>query len=137
MSKIKIEPEFGPHVMMDCLECPTDRLIDKGVVHEALESFPNKVGLKNGTQPFVYKYNGEKSEEWGISGILLSEDSHITIHTFPEKKQAFVDIFSNTDFETSVAATHMIEAFKAGKHDVKVASRGTEITGHASLDYDL
>jgi len=137
MSKIKIEPEFGPHVMMDCLECPTDRLIDKGVVHEALETFLKKMGMKNGTQPFVFKYNGENADEWGISGILLSEESHITIHTFPEKKRAFVDIFSNRDFETSIAAAHMVEIFKAEKHEVKVASRGTEITGHANLDYDL
>jgi S-adenosylmethionine decarboxylase len=58
--------------------------------------------------------------------VVLIAESHITIHTFPDKDHAFIDIFSCKDFDTDYAVNYMINLFEAKEHEVSLASRGTE-----------
>ena len=43
--------------------------------------------------PYVFRYHGEVPEDWGVSGVVLIAESHISIHTFPDKGYLSLDIF--------------------------------------------
>jgi S-adenosylmethionine decarboxylase len=87
--------------------------------------------------PFVLKYSGLKPEDWGLSGFVLIAESHISIHTFPEKKFVSVDIFSCKAFDAELAASYFKKAFDMTKVETNMLDRGTEfpkeINGAARL----
>ena len=76
--------------------------------------------------PYVFKYSGLKPEDWGISGFVLIAESHISIHTFPEKNFVSVDIFSCKAFDADFATQYLQKAFGMEKVESNVLDRGTE-----------
>jgi S-adenosylmethionine decarboxylase len=76
--------------------------------------------------PYVFKYSGLKPEDWGISGFVLIAESHISIHTFPEKNFVSVDIFSCKAFDADFATKYLQNAFGMEKVESNVLDRGTE-----------
>ncbi len=112
--------------MLDCFGCLKEKLSDMNLIFETLDKFPEKIGLEKIMPPYVFKYNGATPEDWGISGVVLIAESHITIHTFPEKDHAFIDIFSCKDFNVDFAITYMSSLFGAKEHEVQLSSRGSE-----------
>jgi len=76
--------------------------------------------------PYVFKYSGLKPEEWGLSGFVLIAESHISIHTFPEKSMTSIDVFSCKAFDTEYAAEYLKSSFSMTKVDCNVFDRGTE-----------
>lgn len=126
MKKDKIEYGFGPHLMVDCYDCNKEKLSDIDLIFNALDKFPQKIGMTKIMPPYVFKYQGSVPEDWGISGVVLIAESHITIHTFPDKLHAFIDIFSCKDFDTAPATAFMIDLFEAANYDVQLSPRGVE-----------
>ena len=120
----KIEYGFSPHLFLDCYGCPREKLTDMDLIFEALDKFPKKIGMTKIMSPYVFKYHGSAPEDWGISGMVLIAESHITIHTFPEKEHVFIDVFSCREFDASFAAVYMIDLFGATAHEVQLSSRG-------------
>jgi S-adenosylmethionine decarboxylase len=87
--------------------------------------------------PYVFKYSGLKPEDWGLSGFVLIAESHISVHTFPEKNFLSADIFSCKHFDIEFSKRHLVEVFGIQKVESNVLDRGTEfpkeINGAASL----
>ncbi|MBI5700429.1 S-adenosylmethionine decarboxylase [Candidatus Saganbacteria bacterium] len=116
----KIDQNLGLHMIIDCYDCDEAKLSDPAMITESLDVFSEKIGNKKLMPPYVFKFNGNNPQEHGITGIVLLVDSHITIHTFPGKKHAFVDIFSSRDFDTDHAVSFMTTLFSAKAHDEKI-----------------
>jgi len=117
---------FGPHLMLDCFGCNKEKLSDMDLVFDTLDKFPEKIGMSKIMPPYVFRYKGVVPEDWGISGVVLIAESHITIHTFPDKDHAFIDIFSCKDFNADFALDYMLRLFDAKEHEVQLSSRGTD-----------
>lgn len=117
---------FGPHLMLDCFGCNPEKLSNIDIVFDALDKLPDKIGMTKIMPPYVFKYQGVVPDDWGISGVVLIAESHISIHTFPEKNHAFIDIFSCKDFDTAAASIHLISLFEATHHEVQLLQRGVE-----------
>ncbi|MGH2368638.1 MAG: S-adenosylmethionine decarboxylase, partial [Chloroflexota bacterium] len=49
--------------------------------------------------PYVFRYHGVVPEDWGITGMVIIAESHISIHTFPEHKRFHMDVFSCKPFD--------------------------------------
>jgi S-adenosylmethionine decarboxylase len=96
------------------------------LVFNTLNTLPEKIGMTKIMPPYVFKYQGTVPEDWGVSGVVLIAESHITIHTFPEKSHAFIDIFSCKDFDTAPATAILIDLFEASNYDVQLSTRGQE-----------
>ena len=126
MTKGEMEFGFGPHLMIDCYDCNKDKLKDMDLIFDTLDKFPEMIGMTKIMPPYVFKYKGAVPEDAGVSGVVLIAESHITIHTFPDKNHAFIDIFSCKDFDTAPATAFMIDLFEAGNYDVQISSRGRE-----------
>jgi S-adenosylmethionine decarboxylase len=67
-----------------------------------------------------------KPEDWGLSGFVLIAESHISIHTFPEKSFVSVDIFSCKHFDSDFASSYLKKTFEMEKVECTVLDRGTE-----------
>ncbi len=64
------------------------------------------------------------SSSGGISGVAVLAESHISVHTWPERDYAAFDIFMCGDTEPELAIPVLEKAFKPGKLEVTVQLRG-------------
>jgi S-adenosylmethionine decarboxylase len=117
---------FGPHLMLDGYGCDKARLQDLNLVYRILDELPSKIGMTKIMPPYVFKYSGLRPEDWGLSGFVLIAESHISIHTFPEKNFVSVDIFSCKPFDSEFASSDLKRLFGMEKVECTVLDRGTE-----------
>jgi len=117
---------FGPHLMMDGYGCDKAKLEDLDLIYRVLDELPPKIQMTRIMPPYVFKYSGLKPEDWGISGFVLIAESHISIHTFPEKNFVSADIFSCKQFDSDLATAYLKAAFGMTKVETNVLDRGTE-----------
>jgi len=98
------------HILFELEGCPFSTLNDeehiKFCLFHAAEASHSKV-LKIETQKFLPQ---------GVTGFALLAESHLSIHTWPEKGVAKCDIFTCGAKSTpEKAVEYLIEAFKATK----------------------
>jgi len=65
-----------------------------------------------------------KPEDWGVSGIVLIAESHISTHTFVEKGYMSFDIFSCKDFDTEGICDIIASKFEAKTYEKNFFMRG-------------
>ena len=66
-----------------------------------------------------------KFEPHGVSGVAVLAESHISIHTWPEKSYAALDIFvCGENANPEAALKHIEEKLEATKLTVKKLDRG-------------
>ena len=117
---------FGPHLMLDCYGCSKEKLVNLDFIFNVLDTFPQKIGMHKIMPPHVFTYHGKVTEDWGVSGVVLIAESHISIHTFPDKEHAFIDIFSCKEFDVDYARDLMLGYFEAAHHETVLLNRGIE-----------
>jgi len=66
----------------------------------------------------------EFSENGGISGVAVLAESHISIHTWPERGYAAVDVFMCGSAEPHKVVPILKHAFKAGRVSLSEQMRG-------------
>lgn len=77
----------GSHIIMDLHGCDSDKLDDMDFCKETLE----KAAIAaNAT---IVKTAFHKFAPQGVTGICLVQESHLSIHTWPECGFAAIDIF--------------------------------------------
>ena len=86
------------HLAVDGYGADAEKLKDEGLVSRFLDHYPSTIGMTKIIPPQVYTYHGNTPEDWGISGFVLIAESHISVHTFPDRQHVNIDIFSCKDF---------------------------------------
>jgi len=122
----KPEFGFGVHLMVDGYGCNRSALEDINLIYDFLDHYPARMDMTKIMPPYVFRYNGTVPEDWGISGFVLIAESHISIHTFPEKQYLSLDMFSCKPFDTRLAVEFVKERFQIQKYETKVLDRGQE-----------
>jgi len=115
---------FGPHLTMDMYGCNKKKLKDVTFVFNFLDELPAMVGMTKIMPPYTFSYSGLKPEDWGVSGIVLIAESHISMHTFPEKNYVSLDIFSCKDFDVEAAVDIIASKFEAKTYEKNFLMRG-------------
>jgi S-adenosylmethionine decarboxylase len=118
--------EFGQHLTIDASSCDRKRLVDQSLVYDILNNLPEKLGMHKMTMPYAVKWMDPGATIPGISGFVMIAESHISIHTFPEKDYVFIDVFSCRGFDVEEATKLLVSAFGAKKHTKDVVTRGTD-----------
>ncbi len=121
-----IEYGFGQHLMMDGYGCDREKLMNLDWIYNFLSRYPEQINMTKIMPPYVFKYSGQVPEDWGISGFVLIAESHISIHTFPEKLYLSLDIFSCKSFDSQAAIEHIKNLFDIKKVEIKLLDRGLE-----------
>jgi S-adenosylmethionine decarboxylase len=115
---------FGPHLILEAYGCPTEKLADVTLVSEVLDNYPAQLNMNKIMPPYVFPYKGSVPEDWGVSGVVMIAESHISIHTFAEKQFVVLDIFSCKDFDVDAAIDVFCKAFEPTSFDKQVLMRG-------------
>lgn len=111
---------------LDGYGCSPERLANLDAIYEFLEHCPDLINMTKIMPPYVFKYHGKVAEDWGVSGFVLIAESHISIHTFPERGYLSLDIFSCKDFDYSQAVAYVTEVFGIARHELNLLDRGLE-----------
>ncbi|HXC62081.1 MAG TPA: adenosylmethionine decarboxylase, partial [Nitrospiria bacterium] len=73
---------------------------------------------------------------FGISGVVVIAESHLTIHTWPEYGYAAVDIFTCGDLlQPNIAAAYLIEKFQSKNPSIFEMKRGLLARGDVKLPH--
>lgn len=125
-SKNKSERGYGPHLMLDLNDCDPRILDDLDLCFKFLDAVPEKLSMTKITSPYVFRYAGLVPEEQGITGVVVIAESHVSLHTYPIKHYAFVDIFSCKPFEVEMAKQFCAEYFSSKTNTDHLVVRGKD-----------
>ena len=117
---------FGPHLMLDGYGCDKEKLTDLNLIYRILEELPARIGMTKIMPPYVFRYTGVRPENWGVSGFVLIAESHVSVHTFPEKQYLSLDILSSKPFDIERAVAFARKEFGIEKVEHNFLDRGTE-----------
>lgn len=67
----------------------------------------------------------------GISGVAVLAESHISVHTWPERDYAAFDLFMCGNAKPEAAAEVITRAFRPGRQELKTLVRGRFDTENA------
>lgn len=63
----------------------------------------------------------------GVSGVVVIQESHLTIHTWPEYRYAAVDVFTCGDIDIQAGVLFLKKQLEAGEMEIIKKERGTKI----------
>ena len=130
--------EFGQHLIIDASSCNRKKLTDQSLVYDILNNLPKELGMHRMTLPQVVKWLDPGATINGLSGFVMIAESHISIHTFPEKDYVFIDVFSCKGFDVDSAVKLLTNAFDAKKYTKKVVKRGIDFPrSHSDRIYEV
>jgi S-adenosylmethionine decarboxylase len=114
------------HLIIDGFGANRKMLESEDMIYDLLDRYPSQIGMTKVAPPQVFKYIGSKPEDWGISGFVLIAESHISIHTFPERRYVNIDIFSCKDFDSEYAIQELKAIFEFDEIQNYLLNRGLE-----------
>ncbi len=112
------------HLIIDGYSKNSDILQSEEGIYQLLDQYPAEIGMTKIAPPYVFKYVGGKPEEWGISGLVLIAESHISIHTFVERRYVNIDVFSCKDFDADQVIRDLIDRLGLTKIQTHLLDRG-------------
>jgi len=107
----------GSHLIIDLWEA--EGLDDRDRIEQALIDAVNAAGAT-----LLHIHLHTFTEGGGISGVAVLAESHISVHTWPERGYAAFDVFMCGDAEPKKALSVFKRAFKPGRMVVGEHKRG-------------
>jgi len=114
---------LGRHLLLELYECEFDLLNDLERLEKILVSVVNDAGAT------LIDTRFHRFSPYGVSGVVVIAESHITIHTWPEHNYAAIDVFTcdhSIDYE--FVERILVERFEAGEHETQTIGRGKKIS---------
>lgn len=105
------------HIIIDAINVPNQPLTDEEGLKTFLIDLTEIIDMHILKGPEVVAGIPENP---GLSGFVIIDFSHISIHTFIEHKQALVDIFSCKSFDQEIANNAVLDYFQASVEDAKI-----------------
>ena len=93
--QLSANKRLGTSYMIDIKNCSYDKLNDKNLLIKLLRKIIELYSLTEIKGGLSY----HKFKPYGITINILLKESHITIHSWPEKKKCTIDLFSCTKFK--------------------------------------
>lgn len=112
----------GVHLLIDLHQANPVRLRDEGFIEE---TFRRCIDASGATLLHIHTHVFE--ENGGISGVAVLAESHISIHTWPEKGFAALDVFMCGQADPDACVSILKDAFCAKRAVVDEQLRGKNI----------
>lgn len=106
------------HLLVELWGCDVSRLDDVSCVRESLIAAARAAGATVVGELF-HRYAPQ-----GVSGVVLIEESHLSVHTWPEAGYAAVDFFTCGDLKPEPAATVLRDGLAATRLEMQLLERG-------------
>ena len=118
MSPSQASTGVGSHVLLDLWGCQTASLQD------AMTEAAAAAGATVLDTHFHYFAPSETAAAGGITGVVLLAESHITVHTWPEKGFIAFDIFMCGACDPDISADVLVNRLKPQRHQRTRVERG-------------
>ena len=110
---------LGYHLLLEFYGCPPGTLGKVEYVEKTMNEAA-KVSNANVVKTFFHQFNPH-----GVSGIIVIQESHLSIHTWPEHGYAAVDLFTcSDDVDVEKALEYLRSAFNPSSVSVVELRRG-------------
>jgi S-adenosylmethionine decarboxylase len=113
---------IGTHITWDVYNCNAESLSYVPTVQKVLNAIVEELQLSKVSESF------KQFEPIGVTGFILLEESHVSIHSWPEHQFAAVDIFSCKPFDAERIQKLLMTSFSSDKVVIKQIERGEEIS---------
>ena len=114
------------HLVIDGHGGDAEALQNHDLIFDFLDTLPDRIGMTKMIPPQVYTYHGQKPQDWGVSGFVLIAESHISVHTFPDRRHVNIDIFSCKSFDAAECAKIVESSFGLTNVNSNILERGLE-----------
>lgn len=110
---------LGTHLLVELRECNPEILKSLEKVRSIM------VSAAKDAKATIVDVSFHEFNPFGISGVVVIAESHLTIHTWPEYDYAAVDIFTCGDIiKPEVAASYLIKALGCRNPSIVEMKRG-------------
>ena len=99
------------------MQCPYHLLDDEAYIRGVLVNAAECSGST------LLTVSSHKFEPHGVTAIALLAESHISIHTWPEKGTAVCDVFTCGDTNPTAASVFMYDALESKSHTTETIER--------------
>lgn len=121
---------LGTHLLLELRDCNPESIRDLEFVKSALLSAATEA------KATIVDVSFHEFNPFGISGMVIIAESHLSIHTWPEYGYAAVDIFTCGELiEPEVAAAALIRAFESKTPSLVEMKRGIIATRNETLPH--
>lgn len=123
---------LGTHLLVELKDCNPEILKDLNKVKDAL------VAAAKEAKATIVDISFHEFNPFGISGMVVIAESHLSVHTWPEYSYAAVDIFTCGDvIKPEVAASFLIEQFESRNPSIVEVKRGILSPGNEKLPHKI
>ncbi len=115
------EPSLGSHLLVELFGCEEQSLKQESVVENVMRTAADE------SQATVVAQSFHEFKPYGVSGAVIIQESHYTIHTWPEHRYAAVDLFyCGGTIHVNKAIDVLIDRFKPERMKFLVVRRGIQ-----------
>lgn len=110
---------LGHHILAEFYGCCPNVLNNVGLI----EQYMNEAAIKCGATVVATKFH--MFNPYGVSGVVIISESHLTIHTWPELGYAAVDLFTCGDTcKPEIAYEYLMKELQAESGSFSELKRG-------------
>ncbi len=106
------------HKIVDFYGCNPSLLMFSGYLENVMQQAASRAGC------IIVGVKSHQFNPVGATVVVLVQESHLSIHTWPEKNKALVDVFASGDIDLDVAVNYIAKAIEAGSRRVIDIERG-------------
>ncbi len=113
-----MKQHIGLHCTWDVYNANTEKLSFVPYIRNVLHQVVDELKLGKIQEAF------KQFEPIGVTGFILLEESHISIHTWPEHNYAAIDVFSCNDFDVDMVKSVLASLLNSDTITTNIIKRG-------------
>jgi spermidine synthase len=121
---------LGNHILVEFSGCTPQIMNEVSTIEQGMVDAAIKAGAT------VINSTFHHFSPYGVSGVVVIQESHLAIHTWPEYGYAAVDLFTCGDIDSWISFDHLKEVFQAKNYSAIEIRRGS-LSLLDRLDFDL
>ncbi|MBC7420870.1 MAG: polyamine aminopropyltransferase [Bdellovibrio sp.] len=132
---------LGRHILVEFMNCNADVMNDVSAIENSMVEAAQIAGAT------VINSTFHHFSPYGVSGVVVIQESHLAIHTWPEYNYAAVDLFTCGDtVDPWVSFEYLKKAFQSASYSALEMNRGSthtikkgetlQVKPNNAIDYD-
>jgi len=110
---------LGNHILVEFMNC------DPAVLNEVAVIEKNMVDAASKAQATVINSTFHHFSPYGVSGVVVIQESHLAIHTWPEWGYAAVDLFTCGEIDAWISFDYLKNCFGSDSYSAIEMKRGS------------
>ncbi len=110
---------LGNHILVEFMNCDPHIMNDVAAIERDMVAAAQQAGAT------VINSTFHHFSPWGVSGVVVIQESHLAIHTWPEYGYAAVDLFTCGDMDAWISFDHLKDCFKSKSYSAIECRRGS------------